>query len=173
MARYKGTFTAAANYEPLKAAPFDARQLVETKSDLTNPSTWQQVNGDIWTYVGMMVVVATDVNTDNNGLYILRDKDYTNIGNWEKQATNKEITSLQKQIDEIEVSGGGSLDIEVATEADLPEIGNSNTTYYVLENNSIYRWQEETKSYVSFGGKASADLDINIIYGGNANGNTN
>ena len=170
MARYRGTFTAAANYEPLKAAPFDARQLVETKSDLINPSTWQQLNGDIWTYIGMMVVVSSDVNSNNNGLYILKDKDYTIISNWEKQATNKEISALQAQIDELEVSGGGSLDVEVEMEADLPENGNSNTTYYVRENNTIWRWQEETQSYVSFGG-SSADLDINIIHGGDANGN--
>lgn len=40
MARYRGNFTVAANYEPLKAAPFDARALVETKADLTAATTW-------------------------------------------------------------------------------------------------------------------------------------
>ena len=168
MARYRRTFTAAANYEPLKAAPFDARTLVETKSDLINPAIWKQINGDIWTYVGMIVVVATDVNADNNGLYVLKDKDYTNIDNWVKYATQDDIASLQEQIDNIEVSGGGSLDVEVATEADLPSEGDTNTTYYVRENSSIQRWDAENQEYDSYGG--TADLDITIIHGGDSNG---
>jgi hypothetical protein len=53
MARYRGSFTVAASYEPLTASPFDARELVETKADLTAASTWQQPNGDLWIYDGM------------------------------------------------------------------------------------------------------------------------
>lgn len=172
MARYRGTFTVAANYEPLKAAPFDARMLVEAKADLTLVSTWQQSNGDLWIYNGMIVAVGSDVNAANNGVYVLLDaSNYTEESSWQKLADTASIDNLQEQIDNIDISGGSGLsDIEVATEADLPEIGTSGVTYYVLENNSIYRWQEETQSYISFGG--SADLDINIINGGNANGNT-
>jgi hypothetical protein len=40
VARYKGTFKAAANYEPQIAAPFDARMLVGARSDLVLKSTW-------------------------------------------------------------------------------------------------------------------------------------
>lgn len=171
MARYRGTFTAAANYEPLKAAPFDARQLVETKADLINPATWRQSNGDIWVYMGMMVAVASDADPKNNGIYILKGKNYTLEESWERQATASEIASLQQQIDDIEISGGGSLDVVVETESDLPEIGNTNTTYYVKENSSILRWDDETKTYQPFGGTGEIpDLDINLIYGGNANG---
>ena len=67
MARYKGTFTVAANYEPLIAAPFDARSLVETRSDLINPATWVRSDGGYWTYVGMVVSVSADIELSNKG----------------------------------------------------------------------------------------------------------
>lgn len=171
MARYKGTFSVAANYEPLVGGPFDARQLVGAKSDLTNPATWKQANGDIWVYIGMIVVVGSDIDPNNNGLYILKGSPYTDESNWEKQATKKDIENLQEQIENIELTGGGSLDVEVETEIDLPVIGDENTTYYVKENSSIQRWDEETNSYQSFGGIGETpELEINIIHGGNANG---
>ena len=172
MAREKGTFQVAANYEPLIAAPFDARSLVETRADLINPTTWRQPNGDIWIYNGMIVAVSSDVNSTNNGVYVLLNaNNYTEISSWQKLADTASIDHLQEQIDNIDTSEGlGLSDIEVATESDLPEIGVSGITYYVLDTNSIYRWQEETQSYIGFGG---ADLDINIINGGNANGYTN
>lgn len=168
MARYKGIFKASANYEPQVAAPFDARMLVEAKSDLTTAATWQQTNGSIWTYVGMIVSVAADIDPANNGVYRLTAKDWSVEDNWQKLANSAEIEDLQKQIDNIEV-GGGDLSVEIQTEADLPKIGATGTTYYVIENNSIYRWQAETQSYISFGG-GEPELDIQIIHGGNANG---
>jgi hypothetical protein len=94
MARFRGTFTAAANYEPLKAAPFDARQLVEKRADLTDPLTWQQENGDAWVYVGMLVTVAQDVKADDNGTYRLIALPYTEEGNWIRQADEDDIASL-------------------------------------------------------------------------------
>ena len=110
MGRYRGTFTVAANYEPLKAAPFDARQLVGTKDDLVTPSTWQQINGDAWTYVGMPVVVSADPNPSNNGQYILTASDYTNIANWDKQATTKQIDDLQAQINDLKLPESTALE---------------------------------------------------------------
>lgn len=68
MARYRGTFSVAASYEPLTASPFDARELVDYKSDLIDPATWEQENGDIWIYTGMIVSVANDTD-ENNGVY--------------------------------------------------------------------------------------------------------
>ena len=172
MGRYKGTFSVAANYEPLVGGPFDARQLVETKSDLTNPRTWRSHSGEIWVYIGMMVVVSSDINANNNGLYILKDNPYTDEANWVKYATEADIADLQQQIDDIEVGSGGSLDVNVETEADLPEVGDQNTTYYVKDNSSIQRWDEETQSYQSYGGSGEIpELDVNLIYGGDSNGN--
>lgn len=172
MARYKGTFTVAANYEPLIAAPFDARSLVETRSDLINPTTWVRSDGGYWTYVGMVVSVSADIESSNNGLYILMDEDYTQLSNWRKCADEADIIKLQEQINNLSVSGG-SLDVSVETEKELPEIGDSNTTYYVKENSSIQRWDNETQTYISYGGESGdiPELDINLIFGGDSNGN--
>lgn len=172
MARYRGNFTVAANYEPLKAAPFDARALVEAKADLTAATTWQQKDGGMWIYSGMIVSVGSDIEPTNNGAYVLLDaENYMLEDSWRKLADTVSIEDLQKQINEIEGAGGGQ-DAEVETEADLPEVGAEGITYYVIENQSIYRWQAETQSYVSFGGGAAPDLDIQIINGGNSNGNS-
>ena len=171
MARYKGTFSVAASYEPLSASPFDARQLVQYKTDLTAIETWQQENGDIWTYVGMLVVVAEDLNDNNNGIYILTNTDYTQESNWRKCADQRDIEYVLEEIKNIEFSGEGSVSIEVDTMEDLPKVGDPNATYYVKENFSIQRWNEVTQSYLSFGGSGEIpELNIEIIHGGNAHG---
>lgn len=171
MAREFGTFLVAANYEPLKAAPFDARSLVETKTDLISKDTWY-VDGDVWLYNGMIVAVGQDINPANNGVYILMDaNNYQLISSWKKLSNEDEIRNLQEQIDNLEIEGGGSLDVEIDTELQLPEIGDDNTTYYIKENSSIQRWDAENKTYVSYGG--AADFDINIIHGGNSHVETN
>ena len=166
MARYNGVYKAAANYEPQIAAPFDARELVETKADLTNEKTWKQRNGDIWTYVGMVVSVSSDENPANNGRYQLMAADWSNVANWQKMATAADTQILQEQIDNIEITGGGSLDIEVQTLEDLPQEGDINATYYVIEDNSIWRWNAALQDYISYG----ATLNVNIINGGSAHG---
>lgn len=145
--------------------------LVDTKADLVNPATWRQLNGDIWVYQGMIVAVAADSDPNNNGIYVLMGSNYTLETSWEKQATNKDITSLQQQIDDLELSGN-SFDVEVDFETDLPLIGDTNTTYYVKETSQILRWDEDTNSYQIFGGTDEVpDLDkINLIFGGNAHG---
>ena len=168
MARRKGTFQVSANYEPLKAAPFDARQLVETRADLIAEDTWV-INDIAWVYTGMIVAVASDVNRANNGVYVLTDAaNYTSLESWEKLADSKSIEDLQRQIDAIEVQGGGTLDLEIDSEADLPEVGDEHITYYIKENSSIQRWDAEEGKYRSYGG---TDFDINIIHGGDSNGN--
>ena len=100
MARYNGTFKTTANYEPQIAAPFDARALVEKKADLFLTDTWQQKNGDQWTYPGMVVSVAFD-SVDNNGVYVLLAQDFTQEENWKKLSTLNEIADLQEQINNL------------------------------------------------------------------------
>ncbi|MFW6377179.1 MAG: hypothetical protein ACOCZ5_00900 [bacterium] len=72
--RYKGTFDFPANFEVQIKAPIDGRQLVDYKSDLVDPSTWEDDNGDIWVFDGLVVSVAHDTSV-NNGVYFLKDKD--------------------------------------------------------------------------------------------------
>lgn len=87
MGRYRGTFQNPANYEPLIAAPFDARELVDTKSDLISPTTWQQKNGDLWIYEGLKVVVK-----DEGAIYILLNPvEYFLEASWLKTATLADI----------------------------------------------------------------------------------
>lgn len=163
-----GTFPVSANYEPQVGAPFDARQLVNTKAALTIEETWLQADGGKYIYNGMIVAVGNDKEEDNNGLYLLLNSNlYYLEASWMKLASNSQIQSLQKELEDLELSGG-SLDIEVATKEDLPLIGNENATYYVKSDKSIWRWDEVSKEYISYG--AQSTIDINIIHGGNANG---
>lgn len=111
MARYRGNFTVAANYEPLKAAPFDSRELVQFKSDLTNAETWRQPDGGIWTYIGMVVSVSADADINKRGRYLLVDKDWSIEANWLKIADDREIKSLADQIELIKNSGGSTVDL--------------------------------------------------------------
>lgn len=173
MARYRGTFTVAASYEPQTATPFDARELVDYKSDLIDPTTWEQENGDIWIYTGMIVSVANDTD-ENNGVYQLRDSvNYTLEESWHKLADSDAIAYLQEQIDTLknseEDNAGSNADIEVGSKTDLPAVGMSGVTYFVRDTKTIYRWNAETKTYDGYGG-GSADLDnIQMIYGGDSN----
>lgn len=94
MARYKGTFTAVANYEPLVGGPFDARELVDTKADLIAAKTWQQPNGDLWIYEGMKVVVK-----DEHALYILLNPiSYFLESSWLRSANLEDVEAINAKI---------------------------------------------------------------------------
>lgn len=97
MGRERGTFQNPANYEPLIAAPFDARALVETKADLILASTWTTPQGEMWIYNGMITVVYNDA--ENNGLYILFDRSaYDKESSWIKTA---DYAAIKKWVDEL------------------------------------------------------------------------
>lgn len=94
MARYKGTFTAAANYEPLVGGPFDARELVDTKADLIAAKTWQQPNGDLWIYEGMKVIVK-----DEHAIYVLLNPiSYFLESSWLRSANMEDIAAINAKI---------------------------------------------------------------------------
>lgn len=82
MGRTKGLANFAANFEPLMAAPLDARMLVATRADLLSAATWTANDGSVYTYVGMTVSVNEDTTPENNGIYRLTAADYTDIDNW-------------------------------------------------------------------------------------------
>lgn len=117
MGRERGTFPNPANYEPLVAAPFDARSLVKTKADLIAADTWCQDNGEIWIYNGMLTVVCAD--GENNGLYILLNKAaFDQEGSWIKLADVSLINALEQRIDSIptlenvQIIHGGDSNVE-------------------------------------------------------------
>ncbi len=83
MGRSLGTFKYSANYEVAKKAPLDARQLVDSYSDLLLESTWCDSDGGVWLYDGAIVVVSNDIDTSKNGVYWLCDaSNYTSEDSW-------------------------------------------------------------------------------------------
>ena len=83
MSRYRGVFNQSSNYEPLIAAPLDARTVVEFKSDLTNPTTWTIASSTPYLFSGLLVCVTNDLDASLNGLYILINADnYTSDDSW-------------------------------------------------------------------------------------------
>jgi hypothetical protein len=91
MVRIKGTNSYSATFEPQVAGPLDARQKIETQSDLLLESTWLANDGGDYSFVGMIVSVNNDGTEANNGVYRLKGKDYTDINNWEKLGSSGDI----------------------------------------------------------------------------------
>ena len=70
MARNKGTFQFAANFEVKLQGALDPRILVDNKSELINKETWPYDGDTIYVYNGLLVAVAVD-----KAIYMLVDKD--------------------------------------------------------------------------------------------------
>ena len=80
MARNKGTFNFSANLEPKVQAPLDARTVVDTVAELTQTATWQDTNGDVWLFDGLVVSIAK-----TGELYMLTNKSaYTSVASWKR-----------------------------------------------------------------------------------------
>ena len=87
MSRFKGTFIFGANFEGGSTVPIDARQLVGTYADLTDPATWcfSPVCSTQAIYDGLFTVVSSDSTPANNGIYWLCDAaNYTSASSWIK-----------------------------------------------------------------------------------------
>jgi len=92
MARNKGTFNFAANFEVLTKAPLDARLVVDTKANLIDHTIWEDGSFNVWLYKGITVSVVSDPSTENNGLYFLTDEtNYTDYNYWVKLNTTEGI----------------------------------------------------------------------------------
>lgn len=70
MARNKGTFQFAANFEVKLQDALDPRILVNNKAELINKETWPYDGDTIYVYNGLLVAVAAD-----KAIYMLVDKD--------------------------------------------------------------------------------------------------
>lgn len=68
MARNKGMFQFAANFEIKNAAALDPRTVVATKAELYNKETWPYDGETAYLYNGLVVSV-----TEENELYMLID----------------------------------------------------------------------------------------------------
>lgn len=82
MARNKGTFQFAANFEVKAAASLDPRVAVASKAELILKETWPYDGDTIYLYKGIVVSVA-----DENALYMLIDTDKilsTDYSGWKR-----------------------------------------------------------------------------------------
>ena len=80
MAIIKNAIDFGSGFNIKSQGPIDSRMIVEYISDLT--TVW---DSDSPVYVGMIVSVLEDGN-----VYVLRNKDYTDINNWKKQGSGSE-----------------------------------------------------------------------------------
>ena len=163
MAREKGIFNASSNYEPLIGAPFDARSVVNYKSDLIDPDSW--VEGRKYLYNGMLVSVARDID-ENCGLYILKNRlQYTDYSAWSKVAELSDIERLQAQIDELKQGGSSATELEFKNRFEFPNTGVVGLLYVAIDENAIYYWDQSASIYRCAGRNYQ---EVQTIYGGNA-----
>lgn len=168
MARNKGTFTFAANFQVKAAEALDPRVVVENKAELINKETWPYDGETLYLYNGLIVAVSAD-----QSLYMLVDKtkalegDYSGwkqldaaaatsievIDNLESESTTAalsanqgkvlgdRVTSLESKITAIFTFKGTK-----ATIAELPEDGSQQVgdVWHVTENDGEYVWDGST-----------------------------
>lgn len=84
MARNKGMFQFAANFEIKNAAALDPRMVVATKSELYNKNTWPNDGNTVYLYNGLVVAV-----TEENELYMLIDSvNFSSESSWKRMSVN-------------------------------------------------------------------------------------
>lgn len=164
MARNKGTFTFAANFQVKAAEALDPRVVVENKAELINKETWPYDGETLYLYNGLIVAVSAD-----QALYMLVDKtkalqsDYSGwkqldadaatvveiIDNLTSERTDAALSAKQGKVLGDRVS---ALENKVtaiftfkgtkATVAELPEDGSQQVgdVWHVTENNGEYVW---------------------------------
>ena len=164
MARNKGTFTFAANFQVKAAEALDPRVVVENKAELINKETWPYDGETLYLYNGLIVAVSAD-----KSLYMLVDKtkalqsDYSGwkqhdaaaatstevIDNLNSESTTaalsanqgrllgSRVTSLESKLTAIFTFKGTK-----ETVAELPEDGSQQVgdVWHVTENNGEYVW---------------------------------
>ncbi len=118
MGRVKGLIEFSGNFEPKMAEPFDGRVRVELLSDLTNPTTWTNADGNVYLYKEIIVSVYNDNDEENNGAYRLVNDDYTDVENWVKIGSDVaepaiikiERESTDEYLDDVVVGYGLNID---------------------------------------------------------------
>ncbi len=90
MGRTTGNASFSMNLDMQVAAPIDARYVVDTYADLSDPDIWVTNGGGTFMYVGLRTSVIADTDTNKNGVYMLTAIDKTNEENpytWERVGT--------------------------------------------------------------------------------------
>lgn len=136
MARVKGTFSYAANYEVKMQAALDPRVVVEKKSDLVNKETWPYDGDTIYLYKGLLVAVEQE-----QSVYMLVDvskvlsTDYSGwlrvdagnaeqvevVDNLTSDAANKALSAKQGKALKGLIDGKADLENGKIKESQLPD----------------------------------------------------
>lgn len=151
MARNKGTFQFAANFEVKLQGALDPRILVDNKSELINKETWPYDGDTIYVYNGLLVAVAAD-----KAIYMLVDKD---------------------KILEADYSGWKQMDVAAAQTVEIIDNLNSSSTTAALSANqgrvlgqrvttlegkisSVYSYKGSKATYAELPSDAAAAGDV-------------
>lgn len=151
MARNKGQFNFSANLEVKKAAPLDARVVVNTLAELTSPATWQDDKGEAFLYEGIVVAVL-----ENRGLYMLNDATgYSDIDNW---------TALDAKAAKIEVVADlNSTDNTKALAASQGKVLSDKIESLKTSLSSVYKYKGSVDSFGSLPAGAEVGDTYNVV----------
>lgn len=137
MARIKGQANYASNFEVLKQAPLDSRTVVSDAGDLTKIATWQDADGNVWLYDGLIVVVPNADNANAPEVYVLKDKDnYGRPDAWLKLGADNasEVAAIQEALKKKANLSNGKVsvtELPVASSLGNPNKGTIPTTFAV------------------------------------------
>lgn len=137
MARIKGQANYASNFEVLKQAPLDSRTVVSDAGDLTKIATWQDADGNVWLYDGLIVVVPNADNANAPEVYVLKDKDnYGRPDAWLKLGADNalEVAAIQEALKKKANLSNGKVpanELPIATSLGNPNNGTIPTTFAV------------------------------------------
>ena len=124
MARSKGLLPFSGNFEPQVAGPFDARTVVGTVAELVLAATWTAKDGNVYSPVGLQVLVNNDTEANNGTYFLPVGKDYSVAGNWVKDGGNSSGTGGG--------NGGSTIQtIEVNELSDLDNLNLSENLYII------------------------------------------
>ena len=168
--------------------PLDAKALVKTYAELTNPATWT-VDGTLIAYNGMITAVWLDTTVDENGnsrngIYYFFDPAVTSIVNQSKAKVNEpanwhrlggidnlpglqeQLNTLQEELDAVkddveELQDSATVVKEFKTE--FPSQGLPGKIYVATKEAMTYVWY--SNDYLPVGDGGNND-DIQIIMGG-------
>lgn len=113
MARNKGMFTFAANFQVKAAEALDPRSIVTTKAELINKETWPYDGNTLYLYKGLQVVVAEELaiyvladvskalDADYSG-WLRKDIAQSDVERWINTKVSSEVDTLNEKITAIE-----------------------------------------------------------------------
>lgn len=145
MARIKGQANYASNFEVLKQAPLDSRTVVSDSRDLIKTATWQDADGNVWLYDGLIVTVPNTNNPSAPEVYVLKDKDnYGRPDAWLKLGADNasEVAAIQEALKKKANLANGKVpanELPIATSLGNPNNDTIPSTFAVNEaiNNKI------------------------------------